>query len=149
MRRVEARLADDQHQQLRAWCQSQDRELSWAMRKAVEAWLRSPAVQAVGDLNAWKADPGIGSLFATVPPSSVVYLRSAHSSEGGHEISVGGRRLWVLPDGRTSGQRRSRLITQALAACEQAAGSGVDPLAHVYGLLALAQAGVLLYRGTE
>lgn len=150
MRRVEARLEDEQHRRLADWCEQQDRQLSWALRKAVAAWLRSPSVLAVGDPDAWRPDGSAPpTRWRCRPEAEVAYLRAAHSSEGGHEIASGGRRLWVLPDGRTSGQRRSRLISQALGAAEKARTCGVDPLHLVYGTLAVQQTGVLLWRGTE
>lgn len=110
--------------------------------------LREPAPPTVDDMAGWrpeKGDSNAQSVYQTAPPCTVTYLRSQASSEGGHQIECGGRRLWVLPDGHTSGQRRSRLISQALGACE---GTKVDPVDLLYGALGRAQAGVLWDWGT-
>jgi hypothetical protein len=129
------------------WCDGQQRERrTEAVRMAVRAFLRSTQVQVTAGLDDWKADAGSTQRFNG---ASLSYLRSPHSAEGGHEIRVGGRALWVLPDGRTSGQRRSRLITQALAVAQHTADPQVDPIVLVAGSLWVAEAGVLIYRSTE
>jgi hypothetical protein len=113
---------------------------------AVRAFLRSTQVQMTAGLDDWRPDAGSTQRFNG---ASLSYLRSPHSAEGGHEIRVGPRALWVLPDGRTSGQRRSRLITQALVTAQSTAEPEVDPICLVAGVMWVADAGVLVYRSTE
>ena len=139
---VKGLLNGQLHQMLKTRCAVEDRSVSSALRLAVCSWLSSPEAE-VGDVADWKPEPLSARPFATNPPSVLVYVRSAHFSEGGHQATAGGRTVWVLPDGRTSGQKRSRLILQALGACED---TGLDPLAYLWGLLALRKAGVLVYR---
>jgi len=122
-------------------------DLAEALRRAAD-WLDNPARHALQGLDEWRAergDPAAQTVYQTSPPCTVCYLRRPNSPEGGHEIVCGGRRLWVLPDGQTTGRKRSRLITAALGACEH---TRVDPVDLVYGTLTRAQAGVLYDWGT-
>lgn len=129
---------------LDVWCSKHDRVKPWVIARAVQVWLRQPGVM-VAELDGWRVEPTSGLTVRSVPETKVVYLRSPHSAEGGHQIVQGGRMIWVLPDGRTSGQRRSRLISQAVGACE---GLCLDALAYVWGVLARNGVGVLVDRGT-
>jgi hypothetical protein len=125
---------------LDVWCREHDRKRPWAVQRAVRLWLRQPGVLAA-ELDGWRVEPTQESTWRTVPETRVSYLRNPHSAEGGHEIAQGGRAIRVLPDGRTSGQRRSRLITGAVAACE---GLQLDVLAYVWGVCCRAGVGVLV-----
>jgi len=52
--------------------------------------------------------------------ASVRYLRSFGSPQGGHLVRLrDGRTLRVLPDGDTSGLKRSRTISEALTELEE------------------------------
>jgi hypothetical protein len=130
---------------LDVWCSKHDRRKPWVVGRAVQVWLRQPGV-IVAELDGWRVEPTSEASVRTVPETTVAYLRSPHSAEGGHQISQGGRTIWVLPDGRTSGQRRSRLITGAVGACE---GLSLDVLAYVWGVLARQATGVLVDRGPK
>jgi hypothetical protein len=145
-RRVCASFDERTWQALELWCERQDRRPADTVRMAVRAFLRSTTVQMTAGLEDWKADTLSEQRFNG---TTVSYLRSPHSAEGGHEIRVGRRALWVLPDGRTSGQRRSRLITQAVVACQNTAEPEIDPICLVAGVLWVANAGTLVYRSTE
>ncbi len=88
-----------------------------------------------------------------VGPATVRYLRSAQFQEGAWDVAIGERTLRILPDGRTSGNKRSRSIVADLAdiyAGIQALGSlpvapaddsrsfaEPDPLAYLVGRLIL------------
>lgn len=75
-----------------------------------------------------------------IGPFVVVYLRPDKGSEGGHEIRLpDGHRVRVLPDGRTSGQKRSRIITEALTRAVELHETGTPPLALIVGHLAVAK----------
>ncbi|HLF43226.1 MAG TPA: hypothetical protein VJA46_06840 [Acidimicrobiia bacterium] len=66
---------------------------------------------------------------------SIQYLAdSSHSHEGGHRITVTGRNLLVLPDGRTTARNRSHVITAVLSAAQ---GHGADPIQTLVGALVL------------
>ncbi len=47
---------------------------------------------------------------------TVSTLRSAHSHESAHEVTLAGRTLRVLPDGHTSAKKRSYTITEVATA---------------------------------
>lgn len=81
-----------------------------------------------------------------VGPGTVVYLSGGHSSEGGHEVALNGRRLRVLPDGRTTARQRSQAITAGLQAEPDPLHSLIGHLIH-YGASHLALDGVPLTVG--
>jgi len=61
--------------------------------------------------------------------ASVRYLRSSGSPQGGHLVRLrDGRTVRVLPDGDTTGQKRSRTISEALTELES---GQFDPLAYL------------------
>ncbi|GEM_PF-2848321 len=69
----------------------------------------------------------------TVAGVDVYYITRRGQSEGGHDLVFrDGTTIRVLPDG-TSGQRRSRVITQAL---NQALWSGLSDTADLVALVA-------------
>lgn len=51
--------------------------------------------------------------------STVTYLRSKSSPEGAHLVACVDGSVRVLPDGHTTGQRRSRMISEALTATQE------------------------------
>lgn len=67
-------------------------------------------------------------------PVEVVYLRSPGSTEGGHQVTLGDRMIRVLPDGQTTGQKRSHIITGALTELQK----DPDPLIYLIGALTAA-----------
>lgn len=86
----------------------------------------------------------------TVGEATVQYLRSTHFQEGAWDVVIGPRTVRVLPDGQTSGTKRSRAILSDLAATYAAQeawdlsadavehGRGfVDPVAYLVGRLVL------------
>lgn len=83
-----------------------------------------------GDLQ-WKAHGDTRQYLTAWPdgPLEVVYLRSPDSAEGGHQITWAGRMIRVLPDGQTTGQKRSHIITDALTDLQV----NPDPLTYLIG----------------
>jgi hypothetical protein len=86
-----------------------------------------------------------GDTSKMVSTSRVVILnaRSKYHNEGAHIVVEGLSALFVLPDSRTSGQRRSRLISDALTDLEAGAP---DPISYVAGRLLVEGCGVVTYR---
>lgn len=85
----------------------------------------------------------VESQSRTVGPYTIVYLRPDQGTEGGHEVrwpyqyeGETEQRIRVLPDGHTSGQRRSRSITEACSAAAEAQPDHM--LAMLVGHLSLA-----------
>lgn len=71
-----------------------------------------------------------------IGPFRVVYLKPRKGSEGAHLVEFpDGRAVRVLPDGRNSGQKRSRTITEALTALSELEGAPIDPLTYLIGHL--------------
>jgi len=53
----------------------------------------------------------------TVGEVDIQYVGSSkHSHEGGHQVSLDGQTLLVLPDGRTTARQRSHALSEALQA---------------------------------
>lgn len=71
------------------------------------------------------------------PGVSVQALRSGHSHEGAHDVTVDGRTLRVLPDPHTTGRQRSDTFRRAV---DDLGAGTVDVLALVAGYLLCAGA---------
>lgn len=69
-----------------------------------------------------------------VAGATVQTIRASTTNVAGHDVTVTGRTLRVLPEGLTTSRKRSCIISEALAAVD---GLGVDPLAYVAGMLLL------------
>lgn len=148
--KISVTLSEPLRQQLEDWHHTHGAKLSWIVEQALKGWFRSPSRHLVGNLDDWHPEPlnsDTKSTWMTSPVTVVSYLRNPHFAEGGHQIACGTRSLWVLPDGRTTGLRRSRVITEALGPCENSAG--VDSLDLVRGAFENRGVGNCLYRGTE
>ena len=76
---------------------------------------------------------------------TVQALRSGHTHEGAHDVTVNGRTLRSLPDGHTTGRQRSDTIRRAVDDIE--AGT-VDLIALIAGYLLTAGADTLELDGT-
>ena len=72
-----------------------------------------------------------------IPGVSVQALRSGHSHEGAHDVTVDGRTLRVLPDPYTTGRQRSDTIRRAV---DDLNGGLLDRIAVVAGYLLVAGA---------
>jgi hypothetical protein len=67
-----------------------------------------------------------------VAGATVQTIRAAATNVAGHDVTVDGRTLRVLPEDVTTSRKRSCIISEALAAVD---GMQLDPLAYVAGRL--------------
>lgn len=83
--------------------------------------------------------------------ATIQTVRAAITNETGHDVTVDGRTLRVLPDGRTTSRKRSWVISEALAVAHAVQANQkplihdgevyvVDPITYVTGALVLAGA---------
>ena len=64
---------------------------------------------------------------------AVTYLRSRHSHEGAHDVTLYGHQLRVLPSPSTTARKRYRVIVDAIGAVDRL--GHIDQLAYVVGQL--------------
>ena len=76
---------------------------------------------------------------------AVTYLRSRHGHEGGHDVTLYGHELRILPTPATTARKRYRALTVAIGAID--GQNGIDPVAYVIGALVVAGAYRLLLDG--
>ena len=79
---------------------------------------------------------------------TVTYLRSRHSHEGAHDVTLYGHELRILPTPGTTARKRYRVLVDAIGASYVFKGViAIDPVAYVVGALVVAGAHRLLLDG--
>ena len=112
--RISTSFPEDLHRKLTAQAAAQFRPATSIIRQAVATFLNSDDTPTtVEDDYRTAGDP------RTVGAGQIIPLRSRASSEWGHLVSTSdGYTVRVLPDGHTSGKKRSHTISQALTDAE-------------------------------
>lgn len=134
---VTVHLEPAMHTPITRMAQEWETSESAVVRRAIKHWLAADAPAPAGfNPDEWHESEGILS----VPdgrPFVCTMRRYGTDGRRAHRIVQNRRSLWVLPDDRTTGKKRSGVIRDAIAACD---GTRVDVLAYVAGCLLVAGA---------